>query len=137
MEKYEFRLTNQRMIILDYLKNNHEHPSVEDIFGHVRKKLPRVSKKTIYNNLQFLRNKGMINEVEIKGVQRYEPRSEQHHHLICRRCGKIIDMRSDGLLSHAIEVGNRIKDFDVDTTHVNFYGICKRCKEGNENGRRK
>ena len=131
-----FKLTNQRAIILDYLKENYNHPSVEEIFNYVKNKLPRISKKTVYSNLQFLCNEGLIQEVKVKGVQRYEPKLNPHHHLICRKCGKIIDIKSDELLSHAMKVGKQIKDFDVESTNVNFYGICKKCKEVNKNGRK-
>ncbi len=137
MEVINFKLTNQRVIILDYLKENYSHPSVEEIFNFVKNKLPRISKKTVYSNLQFLYDKGLINEVEVKGVKRYELNLDPHHHLICRKCGKIIDIESDELLSHAMKVGKKIKDFYVEFSNVNFYGICKKCKEENKNGRRK
>lgn len=137
MGEIKFKLTNQRVIILDYLKENYSHPSVEEIFNFVKNRLPRISKKTVYSNLQLLCDKGLINEVKVKGVQRYEPKLDPHHHVICRKCGKIIDIESDELLSHAMKVGKKIKDFDVEFSNVNFYGICKKCKEENKNGRRK
>jgi Fur family peroxide stress response transcriptional regulator len=133
--KNKFKLTNQRIIILDYLRENYNHPSVEDIFQSVRNKLPRISKKTVYSNLQFLCDKDLINEIMIKGVQRYESKSDPHPHLICRKCNKIIDIESKELFSHAMEVGRRIEGFDVDFFNLNFYGICKDCKEVGKNGR--
>ena len=127
------KFTNQRVIILDYLKENYNHPSVEEIFGFVKKKLPRISKKTVYSNLQFLCNEDLIQDVRVKGVQRYEPKSDLHHHLICRKCGKIRDIQSEELLSHAMKVGKTVKNFYVESTNINFYGICKKCKEVNKN----
>jgi Fur family ferric uptake transcriptional regulator len=126
----KFTLTNQRAIILDYLTVNYHHPSVEEIFSFVKKKLPRISKKTVYSNLQFLCNEGLIQDVRVKGVQRYEPKSNPHHHLICRKCGKIIDLHSEELVSHATNVGKTIKNFYVESTNINFYGLCKKCNEG-------
>lgn len=125
----KFTLTNQRALILEYLKENYTHPSVEEIFSFVRKKLPRISKKTVYSNLQFLCSEGFIQDVKVKGVQRYEPTSNLHHHLICRKCGKIRNIHSEELLSHAIKVGKTSKDFYVESTAINFYGLCKKCKE--------
>jgi len=133
MAGVKFTLTNQRAIILDYLKENYNHPSVEEIFSFVKNKLPRISKKTVYSNLQFLCNEGLIQDVRIKGVQRYEPQSNPHHHLICRKCGKILDIQSEELLSHAMKVGKTFRNFFVESTDINFYGICKKCKEGNKN----
>lgn len=125
-----FKLTNQRAIILDYLKENHEHPSVEDVYKFVRQKLPRISKKTVYSNLQFLSDERLIQEVQVKGVQRYEPKLDPHHHLICRRCQRINDLKSGELFSHAMETAKDVDDFEVESVSVNFYGICKDCKEG-------
>ena len=130
MVRVKFKITNQRAIILEHIKENYTHPSVEEIYGFIKKKLPRISKKTVYSNLQFLCNEGLIQEVRAKGVQRYEPKSNPHHHLICRKCGKIIDLYSEELLSHAIHVGKSSKDFYVESTNINFYGICKKCKGG-------
>jgi Fur family ferric uptake transcriptional regulator len=133
MAVVKFTLTNQRAIILDYLKENYNHPSVEEIFSFVKNKLPRISKKTVYSNLQFLCNEDLIQDVRVKGVQRYEPQSNPHHHLICRKCGKILDIQSEELLSHAMKVGKTLRNFFVESTDINFYGICKKCKEGNKN----
>ena len=133
MAVVKFTLTNQRAIILNYLKENYNHPSVEEIFSFVKNKLPRISKKTVYSNLQFLCNEGLIQDVRVKGVQRYEPQSNPHHHLICRKCGKILDIQSEELLSHAMKVGKTLRNFFVESTDINFYGICKKCKEGNKN----
>ena len=132
----KFTMTNQRAIILEYLKKNYTHPSVQEIFGFVKNKLPQISKKTVYSNLQFLCNEGLIQDVRVKGVQRYEPRSNPHHHLICRKCGRIMDIHSEELLSHAIKVGKTSKNFYVESTTINFYGICKKCKEGKKNERK-
>lgn len=137
MLKTTFRLTNHRKIILDYFKDNYNHPSIEEVFNFVKNKLPRISKKTVYSNLKFLCDKGLINEVKIKGIQRYEPKLEPHSHLICKKCGKIIDIKTDELLSHAMKIGKKIEDFYVESINVNFYGICKKCKEEDSNGRRK
>ena len=127
MAKTNFKLTNQRLIILDFLKDNYTHPTVEDIFNYVKTRLPRISKKTVYRNLQFIAKEGMIQEVNVRGVQRYEPKLDPHHHIVCRKCGKIEDVKSKELLSHAMKVAKKIKNFDVEFSQVHFHGICKKC----------
>lgn len=134
MLKKSFTLTNQRAIILEYLKENYSHPSVDEIFTFVKQRLPRISKKTVYTSLQFLRDKGLISEVKVKGVQRYEPTTAPHHHAICRTCGKMMDIASDDLLSHAMAVGKTINDFRIEYSHVTFYGICRTCMEEDKHG---
>jgi Fur family ferric uptake transcriptional regulator len=127
MEKIKY--TNQRVEILNYLKNNYTHPTVEDVYTAVKKKLSRISKATVYQNLKFLSNKGMIQEVNIKGVSRFEPNLEPHHHLICKKCGRIIDFEAIELTDYALKVAGKIKDMNIESSHTNFFGICKKCKE--------
>ena len=82
----DVRYTNQRVEILTFLKDNLIHPTVEEVFEGVRKKLTRISKATVYQNLKFLAERGLIQEVNIKGVSRFESNLEPHHQIICRRC---------------------------------------------------
>jgi Fur family ferric uptake transcriptional regulator len=127
MGKEGIKYTNQRVEILDFLRGNTEHPTVEDVFRGVRKKLTRISKATVYNNLKLLAEKGMIQEVNIKGVSRFEPNTVPHHHVICRRCGKIMDFESKELTDYSLRAVKRMKGFDIDATNTNFYGICAGC----------
>ncbi len=125
MEKIKY--TNQRNEILNYLKNNYNHPTVEQIFNAVKKKLPRISKATVYQNLKFLNEKGLVQEVNIKGISRFEPNLELHHHLICKKCGKIIDFDSKELTKHTLKIAKTLKEMKIGSTNTNFYGICKKC----------
>ena len=120
------RLTNQRIEILIYLKGNFTHPTAEEVYLGVRKKLPRISRATVYQNLKFLSDKGFILEVDVKGVSRFEPVIGPHHHLICRVCGKIMDFESKELTDYAMKIVKKINDFDIKSTNSNFYGECKK-----------
>jgi len=122
------RLTNQRLAIMEYLEGNFSHPSVEDIYENVKRKLPRISKATVYQNLNLLTKEGRIRELDIKGVSRYEPSIDSHHHIICRNCGKIIDFESLELTEYSMKLAKRIKQMNIDSTNTNFYGLCKKCK---------
>jgi Fur family transcriptional regulator, ferric uptake regulator len=125
------KYTNQRIEILEFLKENTTHPTVEEVYEAVKKKLSRISKATVYQNLKFLTEKGLIQEVNIKGVSRFEPNLAPHHHIICRKCGKIIDFESQELTDYSLHIGKKLKEIDIDATNTNFYGICKKCKSKN------
>ena len=127
MEYTNFKHTNQRVEILNFLRDNTSHPTVEEVFEEVRKKLTRISKATVYQNLKFLSGRGLIQEVNVKGVSRFEPNLKPHHHIICRKCGKIIDFESKELTDYSLKIVKKLKEFDIDTTNTNFYGICKKC----------
>ncbi|MBN2109916.1 MAG: transcriptional repressor [Methanosarcinaceae archaeon] len=129
MDQSDIKYTNQRIEILEFLKGFDGHPSVDDVYEGVRKKLTRISKATVYNNLKFLAEKGLIKEVNVKGVSRFESNLEPHHHAICIECGEIIDFQSEELREYAMKIAGKIDNFKVESTDTNFYGICKKCKE--------
>ncbi len=130
MEKYKaigIKLTPQRIAILEYLDGNKEHPSAEEIYREVSKRFPTMSFATVYNTLQTLRERGSILELTIDpDKKRFDPNTEPHHHLICLRCKKIVDVHGEYKLEvPEIERGK----FEIIGNHIEFYGLCQRCKE--------
>lgn len=130
MSVQQFKQTNQRTIILEYLKDNYNHPTVDDVFYFVKNKIPTVSKKTVYRNLQLLSEKNIIRELKIKGILKYDSVLRPHCHLICTECNQIIDKNNKELQLYANKIANNIKDFEVKYPSINFYGICKKCIGG-------
>jgi Fur family ferric uptake transcriptional regulator len=58
------RMTHQRQVILEEVRNTHSHPSADEIYARVRKRLPRVSLGTVYRNLDILASEGFIKKIE-------------------------------------------------------------------------
>lgn len=127
-ESEGIKYTNQRVEILNFLQGNLSHPTVDDVYEGVKKKLSRISKATVYQNLKFLSSKGLIQEVNIKGVSRFEPNITPHHHIICKNCGSIIDFESKELTTFSLELIKKMKEFKIESTNTNFFGICSKCK---------
>ena len=128
MTQTGIKYTNQRIEILNFLKDNFSHPTVEQVYEGVKKKLSRISKATVYQNLNFLAENGMVQEVNIKGISRFEPNLEPHHHIICKNCEKIIDFESKELTEYSMKVAKSIKDANIEKTDTHFYGICIGCQ---------
>ncbi|MDP3297415.1 MAG: Fur family transcriptional regulator [Thermodesulfovibrionia bacterium] len=130
MERYKqlgIKLTPQRLAILDYLDGNKSHPSAEDIYRAVSKRFPTMSFATVYNTLGSLRYKGRVLELTIDPKKkRYDPDTKHHHHIICIECKNIVDVHKDFKLSipDALTEG-----FDLIGNHIEFYGICPKCKK--------
>jgi Fur family peroxide stress response transcriptional regulator len=122
-----FKLTPQRIAILDYLKGNTGHPSAEDIYKAVSKMFPTMSLATVYTTLGALKDKGSVLELTIDpDKKRYDPETAKHNHLICISCKKIVDVPAVNL----IDLPDTIKqDFSVIESHVEFYGLCPECKK--------
>jgi Fur family transcriptional regulator, ferric uptake regulator len=119
--------TNQRVEILNFLKDNFSHPTVEQVYSAVKKKLTRISKATVYQNLKFLAENGLVQEVNIKGISRFEPTIEPHHHIICKHCGKIIDFESKELIQYSLKKAKKLTQMNIESASTNFFGICKEC----------
>ena len=131
MEKYRdigLKLTPQRLAILDYLDGNKRHPSAEEIYSAVSKKFPTMSFATVYNTLEVLRQRGGVLELTIDpGKKRFDPNTGPHHHLICVKCKSIVDVHTD----FDLKVSDSERgDFEITGNHIEFYGICPKCKRG-------
>ena len=116
-------MTSQRQEILDYLSQSKDHPTAEEIYDAVKHKLTRISKATIYNNLNFLVEHSMIKMVNIKGVSRFEMKIKPHHHLICRKCSIIEDFESEDLNTFAIKLIKNKSNFHIQEVSTNFLGL--------------
>jgi len=126
MEKHSkntFRMTPQRMAILKYLEGNKKHPSAEDIYKAVSKKFPTMSFATVYNTLSALKRRGSLLELTIDpNKKRFDPGTSPHHHLICINCKRILDVQ----INYPLTLSD--SDFEIIGNHIEFYGICPKCK---------
>ena len=122
------KLTPQRLAILEYLEGNKSHPSAADIYRAVSEKYPMMSFATVYNTLDKLREKGEVFELSIDSdKKRFDPNATPHHHLICVNCKTIVDVHRSFVLD--LKEGDRC-DYEIISNHVDFYGICPKCKKG-------
>jgi Fur family peroxide stress response transcriptional regulator len=116
--------TFQRLRILGYLQKHRTHPTVEMIYEDLVREIPTISKTTIYNTLDTFLNKGIIHAVTITGTEtRYDYESFVHHHFLCRRCGRVMDVDIQCPYMEKKQInGHRIEEL-----HGYFKGICKEC----------
>ncbi len=123
------RITNQREIILEELKRLKTHPTADELYEVVKKRLPRISLATVYRNLEQLSEAGIINKLEYGGRQkRFDGNISPHSHIFCIKCGKISDVELD----EKIEIKKIIKDpkgFLIFEDRFEFCGLCPECQE--------
>jgi Fe2+ or Zn2+ uptake regulation protein len=122
------KITAQRQSIFRALEGDVSHPSAERVHEKVRREMPNVSLKTVYQTLNDLAELGAISVLDVgTGSARFDPNVETtHHHLVCRSCGKVRDLAADfpGLaVSHRAAQG-----FAVDSAEVVFRGLCDECR---------
>lgn len=125
------RLTPQRMLVLQIIKNQGQHMTAEEIHDQVILKQPFIDIATVYRTLQWLQSVGLVSPINIgDGLQRFEYRhaDEMHHHLICQQCGYEVQVPDD-LLEPLRESINQQYGFTVKSEHMAFHGTCSHCKE--------
>ena len=108
------------------------HLSIEELYTAVRRVNPRVGYATVYRTLKLLKECGLAAERHFDdGQARYEAAEEaQHHdHIICERCGKIVEFASQELERLQDRIG-RFLGFVVGRHRMELYGICAECREG-------
>ena len=130
-----FRLTPQRMMILRLLKEDTSHPNAEDIHKKVRAEYPNLSLKTVYNTLDLLNEKEIIQELVIEPrIKRYCPNPAPHHHLFCTSCKKVVDIFQD--IPVLLEK-KQCTGFRIESNQITFRGVCRDCQVDDSRNRPK
>ena len=127
--KRNFRMTKQRKVILEELKKVTSHPTADEVYEMVRKRLPRISLGTVYRNLEILSQLGLIQKLEAGGVQkRFDGNPQNHYHFRCLCCGRVEDFSFEPISALEKVVSNR-GDYEIMGHRLEFIGLCPRCKQ--------
>jgi Fe2+ or Zn2+ uptake regulation protein len=127
-----FRLTPQRQLILDAVCEGGGHTTFEAICARVQAKAPSINRSTVYRNLEFLQRLHLVVAAEIDGETVYEiAREQHHHHLVCRDCGRQIEI-GEATLASAFAAILQEYDFLVMADHLVLGGLCGACRTATE-----
>ena len=122
-----FRITPQRIAIVEYLLKTDDHPSAEHIHKIVQKKYPMVSLSTVYKTLDLLKEKKLVNEIKVEGEARFDAHTDEHINLVCMNCGKIDDIDEDSLKEIQTKVARKSK-YVILKSNFELFGYCNNCK---------
>jgi Fur family peroxide stress response transcriptional regulator len=122
-----FRITPQRIAIVDYLLKTVDHPSADRIHKVIQRKYPMVSLSTVYKTLELLKEKRLVNEIEVDGEARFDADTDEHINLVCMNCGKIDDVDEDVLKNIQIRAAKKSKYLIVKSS-FELFGYCNNCK---------
>ncbi len=126
MEK-QLRNTEQRRVILEELARTVNHPTANEIYHMVRRRLPRISLGTVYRNLEILSQAGKIKTIELAGTEkRFDWRTDSHYHIRCVKCGRIEDLAIEEIphIDRALEGKTNYK---ILGHRLEFVGECANC----------
>lgn len=122
-------VTPQRLAVLDALDSLPDHPNAETIYQEVRHKVPAISFNTVYKTLEVFCQKGLALKVNpLHEVARYDRVTQEHAHLICRGCHRIIDIdvQPPPLTYLSPEMLN---GFLPEQQRLTIWGLCRDCQE--------
>ena len=120
------KVTPQRQLLFRLLHGNEMHPTAETLYEVAVSEMPGISLRTVYQTLGGLAEMGEIRLINCDGgATRFDPNLEDHHHVVCSRCGAIGDVEVRGA-SSLRPVGAR--GFAVDEVGVVFHGTCATCR---------
>ena len=126
------RLTPQRLAMLKVIAKSEGHPSVEQIYERIKANFPTTSLATIYKTLSMLKDMGEVLELSFAHVgSRYDGNKPYPHpHVICTRCGQILDPQFAAMAEITQEMA-RQTGYQITHHQLNFFGLCPECqKEG-------
>lgn len=133
LHRHGLRYSKPRGVILAYFRERNKHVSAERVYLDLKERGHHLSLSTVYLNLGVLKKAAMIREFSGPGGEAlYDGNVTPHHHLICKRCGKVIDLPwpqgaretpAQAMRQHA----ERISGWQVDEPHFDLGGVCPGC----------
>ena len=123
----KYRMTKQKRVILEVLKNTKSHPTADWVYDKVKKKIPNISLGTVYRNLNILKGQGEIIELSYgKGFSRFDGNASRHYHFTCEHCGRILDVDPPADMDIEKELSMQI-GVKVNSHRLELYGSCPDC----------
>lgn len=119
--------SRQRACILEAVQHSGNHPTAEEVYRLVKPVLPTIGLATVYRNLRTLAEAGHIRRVTMPdGVDRFEGRLQAHDHLICERCGRVVDVN----LAFSPDLLDQVRaqtSLTVTGCRLELRGLCPGC----------
>ena len=123
------RITTQRSLVLETVKEFRRHVTADEVYDAIVKKQPHISRGTVYRNLNLLSDIGEIRKVEMpNGADRFDYLCREHYHARCIKCGRVLDVEMEFI----DDLEKNIKDthgFEFIGHDIIFKGICHECNK--------
>ena len=129
LQEKGYRLTPQRMMVIEALHGADGHISAEEIYEQLHGRYPYSNISTVYRTLELLKKLNLVTETDFgDGRVRYHIAGKgHHHHLVCRTCGKIIDLE-ESILYPLKDMLLGDYGFEADLRHLAISGKCQDCR---------
>jgi len=132
-QQTQMRMTRQRSVILEELQRTRRHPTADQVYRRVRRRLPRISLATVYRNLELMADRGLIRKTAPGvGPRRFDGETAPHHHARCLQCGAMADAPAGALGECGPHAGD-VAGFEIVDYRLELLGYCPKCRS--EHGR--
>ncbi|MDX9839867.1 MAG: transcriptional repressor [Desulfobulbus sp.] len=123
------RMTHQREVVLHELQRCQNHPTADELYGRIKKKLPRISLATVYRNLEILAEAGLISKLEVSGRQkRFDWDPTVHAHVSCVCCHRVDNLDSSSLPCPRVKPEQQ-QGYEITGCRIEFFGVCPTCRQ--------
>lgn len=131
LKREGIRLTPQRVAVMEYLSNTTSHPTADTVHQAIESNFPNLSLATVYNNLHFLTDKGVIKELHYgNGSSRFDFNTVDHYHIVCELCEKVEDFNYP-MFYEVEKFAEAFYEYHINTHRLELYGVCKECQSQN------
>ena len=114
--------------ILEIVSPSHSHMTADEVFVVLRQTYPRVALATVYNNLNHLWQEELIRKVSVEGMPDRYDRIERHDHLLCKQCGRLLDVDLGDLTAQLERtLGRSILSYDL-----KLIDLCEQCRKNDK-----
>ncbi len=121
--------TQQRELIVDSFLKCKDHVSIDDLLSRVRKRNKKVGYATVYRTLKLLVDSGLAHQRQFgDGQARFEVTGDHHDHLICTKCGLILEFEDEEIERLQENVAARLGSFKVVRHRHELYGLCPKAQ---------
>ncbi len=121
-------MTKYATKILEIVESSHSHMTADQIFDALRRTYPTVALATVYNNLNRLWQEEKIHKVSVEGMPDRYDRVERHDHLVCKKCGRLLDVDLGDLTAQLERAaGLSILSYDLKLIY-----LCDECRSDTE-----
>jgi len=124
LREHGLRVTLPRLAVLECLAASKSHPTAEEVEAAVNRAVPTASRASVYNVLHSLADAGLVEELVFDdAVTRYDANLQRHHHFVCTRCRRVLDVDWSAAAPLSARPGGHV----VESVSVTFRGLCAEC----------
>ena len=121
--------THQRQVLYEVMQTMPGHPSPEEVYARVKKRVPAISLATVYKNIHLFVERGVLKELSMHhGSIRVELNGHHHHHMVCSHCKAIADIEEKDLGVVPV-MQELLGGFQVERYSIEVIGICAACQK--------